>query len=218
MSEQRKRWLALGLGLVWALLITVRIVTQDEPQRVPLKYKSGMTAVKETGRGEGTFGAIVYPLQAKAGQMPFQTLKNIFAPLEEQEEAAKRKLALARAKARANAMDKAGTASDKAKARESLPMAGAPPVPPPPPSPEEIARQQARHQLAQYRFVGYLTQGGESKAFLGKGREIYVVKTGDLLEERVRVHTIAASSVTLVDAGTNVEATIPLSQDGNSSS
>ncbi|MGH7255607.1 MAG: hypothetical protein ACREI3_07495, partial [Nitrospirales bacterium] len=87
-------------------------------------------------------------------------------------------------------------------------------VAPPPPSPEEIARQQARQQLSQYRYVGYLIQAGESKAFLGKGREIYIVRTGDTVEGRVQVAAIEPTTVKLRDTPTNLETTIPLTKNG----
>src|SRR5207244_9704471 len=88
------------------------------------------------------------------------------------------------------------------------------PAPPPPPSPEEVAAQlarqqqelarrqleqaeqqarqqkeqsaqQARQQMGQYRFLGYLTQQGEHRAFLGKGQALFIVRIGETVEGKI---------------------------------
>ena len=95
------------------------------------------------------------------------------------------------------------------------------PVAPPPPSPEEVAseaarqqealgRKQSQEQLAQYRVLGYLSREGVLHAFLGRGREIYIVHTGEMLEGRILVKSIDASSVVLREVHTNLEATLSL--------
>ncbi len=206
MTDHRTLGLAVGLGLVWAVLLALRLLDQTEPQRVPLTYKSGMTAAPESTRGDGLFGAIVQPLQGGARQRPFTTPKNIFATLEDQEQAARRKLALARPKPVV-----------PPKPPDPVPMVAAvppPPPPPPPPSPEELARQKARQMMAQYRFLGYLTQGGQQRAFLGKGREIFIVGMGEAVEGGITVAAIDATSVKLREINTNLESTLLLVKEG----
>ncbi|WP_447973538.1 hypothetical protein [Nitrospira sp. Kam-Ns4a] len=83
-----------------------------------------------------------------------------------------------------------------------------------PPAPEVLAAQKAREQMAQYRFLGYLTQDGEDLVFLRKGQAIYLLKAGDMLEDRIQVKTIDATSVKLLHLPTRVEATVPLTTDG----
>ena len=51
-------------------------------------------------------------------------------------------------------------------------------------------------------------------AFLEKGHEIYIVKTGDVVNRAIQVKTIDPGFVKLVDARTSVEATIPLTKPG----
>jgi hypothetical protein len=67
-------------------------------------------------------------------------------------------------------------------------------------------------ELSEYRFLGYLVKRGESMAFLEKGHDIYIVKTGDVVNRAVQVKTIDPGFVKLVDARTAVEATIPLTK------
>jgi hypothetical protein len=55
-------------------------------------------------------------------------------------------------------------------------------------------------------------------AFLEKGHEIYIVKTGDVVNRAVQVKTIDPGFVKLVDARTAVEATIPLTKPGGGAS
>lgn len=93
----------------------------------------------------------------------------------------------------------------------------APPPPPPGPSAAELAGQRARQQLNQFRFLGYLTKGGESQAFLTNGQAIYIVKQGEMLEGRVQVHRIEPETVILStkvwETGNHIQATIPLTPD-----
>ncbi|MBA3968427.1 MAG: hypothetical protein H0X47_22165, partial [Nitrospirales bacterium] len=93
-----------------------------------------------------------------------------------------------------------------------------PPQPPPPgPSFADLAGQRAQEQLNQFRFLGYLTKGGESQAFLTNGQAIYIVKQGEMLEGRVQVHKIEPETVVLstqvLETGSHVQATIPLTPD-----
>ncbi len=206
MNDHRTLVLAGCLGLVWAVLLALRLLDHTEPQRVPLTYKSGMTAAPDSARGDGLFGTIVQPLPGGARQMSFTTPKNIFATLDDQAEAARRKLALARPKP-----------VEPPKPPDPPPVvatAPPPPPPPPPPSPEELARQKARQMMAQYRFLGYLTQGGQLRAFLGKGREIFIVGMGEAVEGGITVAAIDATSIKLREINTNFESTLLLVKEG----
>ncbi len=99
-------------------------------------------------------------------------------------------------------------------------------APPPPaptissPSPEELAAQRARQELNKFRFLGYLTKGGESQAFLTNGQAIYIVKQGEMLEGQVQVNRIEPETIVLSaevwEAGNQVQATIPLTPESNS--
>jgi len=93
-------------------------------------------------------------------------------------------------------------------------------APPPGPSPAELAAQRARQQLNQFRFLGYLTKGGESQAFLTNGQAIYIVKQGEMLEGQVQVNKIDPETIVLStqvwETGNQVQATIPLTPETSS--
>lgn len=98
----------------------------------------------------------------------------------------------------------------------TLPVA---PPPPPGPSPAELAAQRARQELNRFRFLGFLTKGGESQAFLTNGQAIYIVKQGEMLDGRVQVYKIEPETVTLStkvgETGNLIQASIPLTPDTN---
>ncbi len=93
-------------------------------------------------------------------------------------------------------------------------------APPSGPSPAELAAQRARQQLNQFRFLGYLTKGGESQAFLTNGQAIYIVKQGEMLDGQVQVHKIDPETIVLStqvwETGNQVQATIPLTPETRS--
>ena len=88
------------------------------------------------------------------------------------------------------------------------------------PSPEQLAAQRARQELNKFRFLGYLTKGGESQAFLTNGQAIYIVKQGEMLEGQVQVNRIEPETIVLSaevwEAGNQVQATIPLTPESSS--
>ena len=92
-----------------------------------------------------------------------------------------------------------------------------PKSPPPGPSPGELAAQQARQQLNKYRFLGYLKKGGESQAFLSNGKDIYIVRQGEIMEGRIQINKIDPTNIVLStkvkETGVRIEATIPLTKD-----
>jgi len=91
----------------------------------------------------------------------------------------------------------------KVVAKQKTPITPTPPHPtiappvPPGPSPSDLAAQRARQQLNQFRFLGYLTKGGESQAFLTNGQAIYIVKQGEMLEGQIQVNKIEPETIIL---------------------
>jgi hypothetical protein len=220
MTDALKWRLLGGLTLLWLALIAIRVVTQPEPQRVPLAYRSGQVVSRDAATKAGGFPTVA-KARAKTQEIPFREPKNIFASLDTVlSETQSKPIGRVAKKGRREAVP--GTSGD---APASVPVVQAPP----PPSPEELAAQQARllreqeeqrvrQQLAQYRFLGYLSQGGESKAFLGRGRDLFIVRTGEIVEGRIQVKGIDATSVKLLDASTSLEATLPLLKTGEGAS
>ncbi len=87
------------------------------------------------------------------------------------------------------------------------------------PSPDELAAQQARQQLTQFRFLGYMIQEGESQVFLSNGQAIYIAKQGETLEGDIIIQAIHPTEVTLSKRlktnGLTVDAILPLTKEGN---
>ena len=200
----RSKWLVLTLLLiVWGVLLVQRFVNVPEPQRVTLKFTSGQTLSREAARGTGGLPVLIDSRTASAQQIAFKKPKNIFAPLSLPEKKLKKKRTRI--------------------AKEPKPSSAPPePTAPPLPTPEELARvqrelaaKQARQQMGQYRFLGYLTRGGEQQAFLGKGRKIYIVRAGETLDGFIQIQAVDASSVKLKHQPTNLETTLLLKKEGN---
>ncbi len=203
----RSKWMLLGLlVLVWAALLVQRGMNAPEPQRVPLKFKSGQTVSREAARGTGGLPTLIESQTASAKQVMFKKPKNIFAPL---------------------------TVRIKKPTRprlRPLPTMKPPPAPPPVrtapplPSPAELARQQqeletaqARQRMGQYRFLGYLIRMGDQRAFLSKGRKIYIVRAGEMLDDRIKVQAMDDSSVKLRHQGTRRVTTLTLKKEPSGS-
>jgi len=203
---ERAKWGLLGaLVLVWLIVIVVRVVNEPEPQRVPLKFRSGETVAAESTRSDGGVPGLVRPKLARGSQAPFKTPKNIFSPADLSSEARQAQ---------------AARPPKRPQARAPVPLSAPPPpvafTAPPSPSPEQLAAQQARQWLGQYRFFGYLGQGGDQRAFLSKGHDIFIVRVGDSIEGRITVAAIDASSVRLREASTSLETTLWLTKDSGS--
>jgi len=81
------------------------------------------------------------------------------------------------------------------------------------PSPAELALQAGRQELAQFRYLGYLSRAGRSQAFLAKGNALHIVKTGETIEQRILVKAITPSGVTLQETTTNTEQFVSPSAD-----
>lgn len=195
---RRLQWLALCILLgIWVGVAIWIVADAPAPQRVPLKYVTGPASRTDASRFQAGSGLKVnLDLLAAArrrADKAFTAPKNIFAPLPTEKVApthAKRPLAVP-------------------KPAQAATAAAAPAVPPPP-SPEELAAQAARQELAQFRYLGYLSRDGKEEAFLSKGKELYIVRNDEMIEQRVLVKTVTATDVTLQEPRSRVERTVPL--------
>lgn len=84
------------------------------------------------------------------------------------------------------------------------------PVGPPPKTPEELAQEQAASELARLNVTGIAFRNGKGQAFVTRGEESFVVKTGDKVAERFEVTAISADYVSLRDSATGMEKQITL--------
>jgi hypothetical protein len=69
--------------------------------------------------------------------------------------------------------------------------------------------------MGQYRYLGYLSQQGVNKAFVGKGKDIYILRKGDTLDGKFHVASINPTSVKLTEPTTSQETSIDLTKEGD---
>jgi hypothetical protein len=210
-----------GLLLLWIGLLAQRILWAPDPVHVPLTYRADQRATRSADDGVPST-----PPQARTAQtVTLHEPKNIFAG---PETAPKKESVIP--VGRRHRLQSAPPAPISVDQQEAVAQG------PPPPSPEEFAEQEARRQqqltdearrrqealiidearqrLGQYRFLGYVTQGGEQRAFLAKGKELYIASVGELLDGKIHVTRMDGVSVRLTDAITKLEQTVALSKDG----
>ena len=213
----RIKWPALGaLVMLWMGLVYIYVIDVPPPVEIPLKYQSGQTAAKST-QTSTTDTWEVKSLKAQARELPVTPSRNIFT-----------------AASLAGVSDPHGTriARQKKPSNSSNAVPSTPTAPPP--TPEELARQQEalaaqaaqeqerlrrqqlQEQLGQYRYLGYVNQNGVQKAFLGKGRELYIFQQGDILEGKFQVTLIEATTVKLLEADSNLEMVLKLKKEESS--
>ena len=199
--SSRTQWMVLLLlsGL-WAGLVLWQVADTPEPTRVSLKFVTGQTASGEAGRGTREAGMkirldLLQAEQSQAGRA-FVAPKNIFAPL----------------------LVEAPRVKGPSTWEVSTPASPAPqiaaPLPPPAPTPEELAAQAAQSELAQYRYLGYLSRQGRNEAFLSKGKELHIVRAGETIEQRILVRAITPTGVSLQETRSQVEKTVLLAGEG----
>lgn len=176
----RTRWIAmLTLLGIWAGVAVWVFTGSPEPQRVPLTYVSGQKAKREVSRGKSGSGLKIQLAQLYANRQRTEKAlgspKNIFAPVFPGQ----------------GNFDVAGAITN--------------PVPIIQPTPEELAMQAGRQELAQFRYLGYLSRGGRDEAFLAKGNALHIAKAGETIEQRILVKAISPSGVMLQETSTKAE-------------
>jgi hypothetical protein len=227
MNASLQRYLLLGLGAIWCVLILTRFLTAEESQEVPLTFVSGKPAAK-TGAAIGAPNPWqVKQVKIQAREIPAAPKKNIFAPLGESTVVGATATLAKRAKQAASAVS-------------PQEVAAVAPVIPPGPTPEELAAQavrqqeqlaeqaaqaarqqeelmlkQVREQMGQYRYLGYLNQQGVHKAFVGKGKDIYILRKGDKLDGKFVVASIDPITVKLREPTTSLETSLDLTKEGD---
>ena len=197
MTNQQKGLALVGLLMVWGGLTAYQMSEFSESNSSDLassmaQAHSTLPTVKALSLDES------FPNTRQL--VTFSQPRNIFAPLGLRKVVAKQKTPIT---------------------PPSRPPTIAPPPPVPPgPSPSDLAAQRARQLLNKFRFLGYLTKGGESQAFLTNGQAIYIVKQGEMLEGQVQVNKIEPETIILstqvLETGNQIQATIPLTPETHS--
>lgn len=189
MTNQKQLLVLLVLGAVWAGLLMWRLVSTEEPARVPLVHVTGQSAHQTVARGK-TGASLRVDLELLAASRTqregiFTTPKNIFSLVRSE--------------------------GPLAVSSEQLPIEA-------PLTPEDELSQQAMvAELAQFRYLGYfylgsLRQEGREIALLVKNDDLHVVRAGEIIQQRVLVKTITRTAVTLQETHSRVEQTVPLAE------
>ncbi len=197
MTNLQKGILLVGLLALWGILMFIQF-SEESPQ-TGISLSPVVSPPKEAPTS-GNTGDLANVLKPARQNVTFSKPRNIFAPL---------------------TFKTPLPPSPKGKPK---PVVGKPPnrkpqkpPPPPGPSPGELAAQRARQQLNKYRFLGYLKKGGESQAFLTNGKDIYIVRQGEIMEGRIHVNRIDPTTIVLStkvkETGDRIEATIPLTKE-----
>lgn len=217
MSASLQRYLLLGLGSVWCVLILMRVLTAEAPQEVPLTFVSGKPAAKTRAAIGASDPWQVKRVTIQAREMPTGPKKNIFAPLGESTTVGATTIVVKREK-------RATTAPPALSAPPPPIVVAVVPVAPPGPTPGELAEQaarqqeelmlkQVREQMGQYRYLGYLSQQGVQKAFVGKGKDIYILRKGDKIDGKFLVGSIDPGTLKLKEPITSFETSLDLMKE-----
>lgn len=202
LSREQQKTILIALVSVLALLIIYRFMTREKPKTVPLTYARGAVARSPVRQGLAS--------QARGGD----PLSMFLARREEKFPGVSRDIF------------RMENPAPKPKPKPKGPVQAALPLPPPPPvkTPEELAAEAAaaaaraaaeaaRAELSRFRFLGYLTER-ESKLFLSKDGELFIVKNGDLVQKSYKVKEAGREYVVLLDTVTSVEVRVELSGGG----
>ncbi len=186
----------ISLLAALALLNGYSFMTREKPKTAPLTYTPGAIASSPVRRGlaarTGGADPLNIFLEQRAEKYP-GLVRDIFR-MENPAPKVKPKVA-------------------------SVATATVPPVPVK--TPEELAAEAAaaavraaaeaaRADLSRFRFLGYLTER-ESKLFLSKDGELFIVKSGDAVLKTYKVKEASKDHVVLLDTVTGVEVRIELS-------
>jgi hypothetical protein len=97
--------------------------------------------------------------------------------------------------------------------RRKLPLPPPPPPPsppPPPPSPSQTAQNEMVNEMAKFTFLGFLLKDDRKTVFLQKNNEIFVVKTGDRIDNKYVVANIGNDALTIDSTSGGGQIVIPL--------
>lgn len=192
MSQREKMLLLLGVILIVCTLALWEWPESPQPSSSPLRV------------GQSTHDALFLPSALTRNLESRRTMilknpRNIFAPLKNPH--------------------KPKTVKATSPAVKDVPLPGLRQAPhrPTGPSPAELAARQAREEMRQYKFLGYLTKEGIQQGFLSKDERIFIVQAGETLEKGITIRSIDPTEVVLSrhvkQTDTTIEATLPLTND-----
>jgi hypothetical protein len=189
-KEQQK----LVLGALIAVIVMVngyRLLTAEAPRTAPLRYDRGAVATAPVRPAVQVRGGAVDPLSVflERSAEPYPgVVRDIF----------RMQNPVARPKPKP-----APTVVVTAPLAPEGPVKTA----------EEIAADNARADLAKFRYLGYVIEK-DTTVFLSKESELYVVKSGDRIGTTYKVKEANKDFVVIVDTAARVEGRVSLSGDG----
>ena len=193
----RKKKLFIVLLAVWGGLLIYRFVSFEGPRTAPMKYTKGAVSTANKGEGEGSMKLRTELLKQEPAS-PLSETKNIFAPL---------------------VSPKPPPPSEPVRPRSSPPPPPSVALPPPPPpeirgpTPEELALAQARSELTEIRYLGFLDRGnGKREGFFSKRQEAVIAEKGETVFGHFMVKELSENLSVIEEAATHAEVTLQLSE------
>src|SRR3990172_2953120 len=183
LTREQEKKVFVVLAAVLALLVVYRVMSAEKQKTAPLTYRPGSVAASPVRTGLSSPAAGTDPLLI------------FFAKREE--------------KFPGVARDIFRMANPAPKPKPAPLPLGPPPPPVPEQTPADIAAETSRADLAKFRFLGYLTDK-ENSLFLSKDGELFIVKSGEMVQKNYKVKEAGKDHVLLVDTVTRVEGRIEL--------
>lgn len=181
----KKKLLYILLAVLAASAI-YRIFTAPEDKRAPLKYKTGAKSSES--------GVRSMPPSVSIGGQELKTGKEDMPGIE---------------------------LSKLASVKIKPPQSGANlfypffiKEPPPPPKPVVALPppvDPVEEELKLFRFMGFLEKGKGKEIFLAKGQNTYIVKSGDVIEEKFKVN-VMEKSIEISASNSDKKVTIPIEE------
>lgn len=75
---------------------------------------------------------------------------------------------------------------------------------------QDRLKELSRQQFSAFRYLGYVRRDGKEEAVLARGEELHIVKSGDIVGDKIQVMAIGPGRVTLKHVGTDDEQFVPL--------
>lgn len=176
-----------------------RFLFFEGTQTAPMKYTKGAVSTANQGEGEASMKLRTELLKTEP-PAPLTETKNIFAPL---------------------SSPKPPPPPVK-KVVPPPPPPEPPPVllPPPPeirgPTPEELALAQARSELTEFRYLGFLDRrNGKPEGFFSKRQEAIIAEKGETVFGHFLVKELSENLAVIEETATHAEVTLQLSEGTN---
>src|SRR5581483_6304547 len=198
----RKKKLFLILLAVWGGLLIYRFVFFEGTRTAPMKYIKGAVSTSNKGEGEGSMKLRTELLKPEPAS-PLSETKNIFAPLSSPKP-----------------LPPPAPIQRPAPGLPAPPPSPVAPPPPPPevrgPTPEELALAQARTELTEIRYLGFLDRGnGRQEGFFSKRQEALIAAKGAIVFGHFIVKELSGNLAVIEEAATHAEVTLQLAEGKN---